>query len=250
MERWRCRQCGALNRGEHTEPCAKCGLLRKHSDPEFARQLLKNEFERATIGVPGEIRAGQERIGKTSWDRLNWLVGRVYVPPFTPEAWKGFERDIYFLGLLEGRTVPGVGVLKRPDGQKLLNNIRGIIQSVLVRDPVQLPLETRSLYWWPGTEQEDPGYFLRTAKRQLDLEWIALDSLYRLIMEYGHLIKKCPAPAIRAKHGETCGKWFLAKRPNQDYCNPTCVSRKTTRDNPPKPGMKKNVRKRMKKSKK
>lgn len=54
-------------------------------------------------------------------------------------------------------------------------------------------------------------------------------TLWILLREYGHLVKDCPAPAVRAKAGETCGVRFVAKRPNQDYCSATCQSRASTR---------------------
>jgi hypothetical protein len=105
---------------------------------------------------------------------------------------------------------------------------------VIARDQIPLSSKTSYLAWFPGHKYRKPAYYIST-EYQYELEPIVFGELVRQIQEYGHLIKKCPAQAIRAAKGETCGKWFLAKRPNQDYCSATCVSRKTTRANPPMP---------------
>lgn len=77
--------------------------------------------------------------------------------------------------------------------------------------------------WWDGKrfrygEDSDPGWADRAAQTLADL-----------LEEHGHLLKECPALAPRAEAGETCGLWFVAKRPNQEYCSATCQSRASTR---------------------
>src|SRR5262249_30742510 len=57
-----------------------------------------------------------------------------------------------------------------------------------------------------------------------------LRSIGRRLEAHGHLLKECPAPGVRAKAGETCGAWFVAGRPNQNYCSGTCQSRAATRN--------------------
>lgn len=54
-------------------------------------------------------------------------------------------------------------------------------------------------------------------------------TLVRLLVEWGHLVKECPAPASRGREGEACGVWFVANRPTQEYCSGTCQSRASTR---------------------
>ncbi len=53
--------------------------------------------------------------------------------------------------------------------------------------------------------------------------------LAHLLGPYAHLVKACPAPASRRAGGGRCGRWFLAKRPNQNYCSHQCQARAATR---------------------
>lgn len=46
---------------------------------------------------------------------------------------------------------------------------------------------------------------------------------------YGHLVRACPAPVPRGRQGEACGRWFVADRPNKDYCSRRCQGRAATR---------------------
>ncbi len=50
-----------------------------------------------------------------------------------------------------------------------------------------------------------------------------------LLFERRDLVKACPAPAPRGARGESCGQWFLARRPNQVYCSRRCQTRASTR---------------------
>ncbi len=57
----------------------------------------------------------------------------------------------------------------------------------------------------------------------------ALDILRLLLGFYANLVKACPAPKARSAHGEPCGTWFLANRPNQRYCSTRCQNRANVR---------------------
>ncbi len=83
--------------------------------------------------------------------------------------------------------------------------------------PIELLWNTAFGRWYPCDN------------RKLNMADLAAHALTPLILDYGHLVKECPAPGVRAKSGETCGLWFVAKRPNQDYCSATCQSRASTR---------------------
>lgn len=56
----------------------------------------------------------------------------------------------------------------------------------------------------------------------------AARALGKLLVDYGHLVKECPAPKLRGKPGELCETWFVASRPNKLYCSSACQSRATT----------------------
>ena len=61
-----------------------------------------------------------------------------------------------------------------------------------------------------------------------DLLSLAVTTLKKLILEYGHLLKACDAPKPRSK--EKCGQWFLASRVSQLYHSATCASRVSTQE--------------------
>lgn len=184
----------------------------------------------------------QRRFGSapTSKGRLEWIIAHAYRPPQTPEGWKDFERDLMYLGMLEGRiTLDGWSLTTPPQpgvGKRILHTLRALIEKAMGRQRIPLGRVTQSLLWNPGTAQTPARYVLWRDGKETEghLESAVVGALYRLILDYGHLIKKCPAPALRAKEGELCGKWFLAERPNQQYCSTRCLSRRTTRENPPK----------------
>jgi len=250
MERWVCELCKASNEGDYWEPCKGCGMLRQYADSNFAKKLLE-----LAINSPDEhsalerkaadehlkqqhraIDAALDRIGHTGQERLEWLLRRVHEPPQTPEGVAAFERDIYFYGVLGSvlgfGSADGVSAPPKGYGKRILEKFHDTFSRVIARDQIPLSSKTSCLAWFPGHKSRKPAYYIST-EYQYELEPIVFGELIRDIQEYGHLIKQCPAPAVRAAKGETCGKWFLAKRPNQDYCSATCVSRKTTRENPP-----------------
>jgi len=123
--------------------------------------------------------------------------------------------------------------LMRPDqdnARDILERMREVIARAVKREPVLLR-ETRSsetvgLVWFAERSTWVPTSSLGGSMNQADHAALALGDLLR---EAGALLKECPAPASRSKQGETCGVWFVAKRPNQEYCSAVCQSRASTR---------------------
>jgi hypothetical protein len=222
-------------------------MLRQYADSNFARLVLESpeelsKMQRATADEQlkrhhKEIDAARVRFGGGSdRDRLQWAINIAQDPPRTSEGILGFERDVYFYGVLSGRIAfgsagTGVPTPTKGYGKRILHKFQDTLKRVISRERIPLSSEIRHLTWFPSYKGSKPGYILWTDYRH-ELESIVFGELCRQIQDYGHLIKQCPAPAVRAKEGETCGKWFLANRPNQNYCKPACLSRKTSRDNP------------------
>jgi hypothetical protein len=226
-------------------------MLRQYADMKFSKELVElavtspdelAKIERRAADKHLEqqhkaIDAARDRIGRTGRERLEWVIQSTQEPGKTPEWMAGFERDIYFYGVLGGRigygTASSVPAPSKGYGKRILEKFHDTLSKVIARERIPLTANTSYLAWFPGHRYRKPAYYLLTDYED-ELEPIVFGELIRHVQEYGHLIKKCPAPAVRATKGEVCGKWFLAKRPNQEYCSATCVSRKTTRENPPK----------------
>ena len=172
----------------------------------------------------------------TPREHLVWMVGQCYRPPETSDEWAGWERNVICFGMLEGRIpLDGVNQPKPNFGKRILRQAHKWIELAIARQTIPLGSTTRRLVWSAGSAYAPAGYILMDmAPIALTVESAALGALRQLIVQYGPLIKQCPAPAVRAKHNERCGKWFVAGRPNQEYCGSTCLSRKTSRENPPK----------------
>lgn len=105
-------------------------------------------------------------------------------------------------------------------GKKLLsakNRDRYTLDSHLLTVPLPRRVK-KGGRWVPGLAPA-PSVWAQLARRALG----------RAIEEAGHLLKECPAPLPRGQAGEICEKWFVATRPNQDYCSPECKRRATMR---------------------
>ena len=78
-----------------------------------------------------------------------------------------------------------------------------------------------------------------------------LGEFFRPIAPDGPLIKACPAPKVRGRAQETCGRWFVG-RPNQRYCSSQCQNRaatRATRERATAPERKRGTRKRSREGK-
>jgi len=164
--------------------------------------------------------------------RLAWVVDLVEKPkvwPKEPEEREKLKTDIYTFVARDGLTVvSGIGpYVKTHPAEKvatvILNDWFNMIRSALKREKIHVADAETSLMWWPPKKRyiertDYPDYY----------EVAAVRAIAKLLIQYGHLIKQCPAPALRGRKGETCETVFVASRPNEIYCSSTCQSRKTT----------------------
>jgi hypothetical protein len=178
------------------------------------------------------ISTGMARIGFSPRSRLAWAVRAVQRPrkELTPGDWDNLRLEL--LGFIWPGNMPesaAHGPPSKEDAQEAVNRMGGIIEAAIKRQSVILSNikdAVRVLRWDPET------FIYRVVwGGQADLTWgdAAAEQLGRLLERVGSLLKECPAPAVRGREGETCGTWFVAKRPNQDYCSGTCQSRASTR---------------------
>ena len=186
------------------------------------------------------------RIGRDARERLEWVVNLVQKNP--AEMTEG-DRDNVGVELAAfihlGNPLPkeyadrlraygvevGKGKIKLSpieanDIAPVLERLRRNIKHVVKREN-HYPADKSGQVWrmWNEPLNKWEAVSLRDSS-EADSAAFALD---RLVGEVGHLAKECPAPAVRAKSDEVCGRWFVAKRPTQDYCSSTCQSRASTR---------------------
>ncbi len=207
---------------------------------------MERDLEKKRSHGDHALAAAQKRIDPDREKRkghVKWIVHQAYELPQTEEEWMSFERDVFYFGVLEGQIAlsGSVDSPKPGFGKRILNRTRTVIEQTINLQPIPLGRFTKSLVWASFSERYRLSVTDET--RRGNLEDVTLDALYDLILNYGHLIKQCPAPARRAKEDERCGKWFVAERPNQQYCSSRCLSRKTTRENPPEKKKRKRNRK-------
>jgi hypothetical protein len=137
----------------------------------------------------------------------------------------------FWTGILEGED----GKVDTPadeDVKAVLNGFDVMLAAVKERRevPVGRFQARRVVRWLNFPAQKCVRYMIRDeVESNQTWELRARVRLARVIEEAGHLLKECPAPAPRGEAGDTCGIWFVASRPNQEYCSATCQSRATTR---------------------
>ncbi len=210
----------------------------------MGKRSAKRESQRDREMLATDLDLMLPRIGREPWERLKWVVKLVqrdphamtsadrenlslelsafaYVGNPLSDSWLQFIRSSGF----PMRKLPLQPVPER-ELKKVLDRLRTNIGRV-VRRECHYPTSASGREWrvwnedsqrWVAWLSEDLSYVDHVA--------VALD---RLVGEYGHLVRACPAPAKRAKAGETCGRWFVGKRLDQEYCDGTCQSRASTR---------------------
>jgi len=183
------------------------------------------------------------RIGRTRRDRLAWVVRKVQEDPrtMTPPDVENLRLELAVFVSARGlRPYGETGSISGKSGQvdqpteaearTMLERMGEMVQHAVNREPVPVAqvrggltlrwMDFEGKQWW----QRDWSDF-----RTLSWEEQAAHAVAELLEREGHFLKECPAPAIRAKQGETCGLWFVANRPRQEYCSATCQSRASTR---------------------
>lgn len=199
---------------------------------------------------PEEIHAAQPRVGTTPMERLDWAIrfARTDLGALSRGDWWNLRLELTaFAELLirepdVARRSRRVGLVKaepeqhaasvyaETEARELHREFSRIIGRLLQGDSVKIGSYelTLALERLRGSAPGAAGPVrLRTtfppgASR-------ATHVLGHLLGIYGHLVKECPAPRPRGAAGERCGRWFVARRPNQMYCCARCQSRATTR---------------------
>lgn len=169
------------------------------------------------------------RIGMEPQDRLAWLVGVIQRPAqmMTPGDHENLRLELAALIRADGPPQGHLAAMRAPDPEEIgpiLRRLGAMVEAAVGRKEIPLWKVQReqSLLWNPDRGRfEDPpppiGGWL----------WMAVATLANLLRAHGHLVRACPAPAVRAE--EPCGVWFLANRPDQEYCGSKCRSRHGTR---------------------
>lgn len=215
---------------------------------EFDPGKYKEAEKRLGPGERGKLwesmEIGFHRIGRTRKEHLAWIIGIVQ-NSFRIDKGKAEinmtrgdldNRKIEFrlFGLFPNLIDEGIFIsadkleMSDEEVKSILKKVRSIIERVLERREIEIdPFscggtllwnDLRRAYYW---EEMAEGWTAKVIKTTLDR-----------ILEYGHLIKKCPAPPPPPKddkRGRECGNWFLANREDQVYCSARCQSRATTR---------------------
>lgn len=183
-----------------------------------------------------------KRIGESEDDRLRWLVEVVQRErKLTPGDQDNLALELVAFAIA-GNPLPesyashvakyfdpmkhSVGPLEPHQVQRVLDRLRQVLCAVVRREQFMAVSEEgagRRAFFQPT------GRWIELPPEKLPIDELAARALDRLILQYGHFVKACPAPELRTTTGATCGRWFVASRPSQDYCSPRCQSRATTR---------------------
>jgi len=108
---------------------------------------------------------------------------------------------------------------------EILRHWDNMIQHVLSREPVEIvPDRISTVLAW----SEHTNRFAEQTWFPQDYHTAAARAFAKLLVDYGHLIKECPAPKLRGHIGQKCETVFVASRPNKLYCSSACQSRATT----------------------
>lgn len=205
----------------------------------------------ATDGLlsAADVDAAQPRVGKTPTERLEWAVWftqadlraltrgdwlnlRLELSAFAGVLIREHDREVP-LRLRERRAAPTAGesaVFAEDDVRELHGEFARVIGRLLQSDSVVVGTYQVTLTverWLPPAQGMGRPVRLRTTFPLGTSR--ATHVLAHLLGIYGHLVKECPAPRPRGAKDERCGRWFLARRPNQVYCTTRCQSRATTR---------------------
>jgi hypothetical protein len=182
------------------------------------------------------------RIGEIGRDRLAWVVETVqHEGKLTPGdqdnlalelaafIWDGNPLPREHESRLRkyvGRIETSVEPLSSQQVAVVVDRLRHVIHAVARRDAYDaMRQDGMGRRIWDDLS----GRWIAMPVASAPIDEFAAWALDRLILEHGHLVKACPAPALRAKDDAMCSRWFVAARPNQEYCSARCQSRATTR---------------------
>jgi hypothetical protein len=176
-----------------------------------------------------------QRIGSTPRDQLSWLVGLVqYRAPQTAEDWGNLRRELAVFAMHAAGAASLLNATDK-DPPKLRDAFADILRRAARRQTIPFLSRPRALGW-----DASKGRYVETVNPEQDnLRNAVLRGLARRLLECGHLLKECQAPARlrpgRKRKGEptpepgVCGRLFVARKRTQLYCSGACLSRTVTR---------------------
>jgi hypothetical protein len=171
------------------------------------------------------------RIGLTEKDRTKWAVDLINKRELkTPGDWSNLRLELAaFIGLGQYDAISAREDNIDPseeDARRIVKKWKDIFDTFFKqKKSVPIPPSSNAELSW-DTKHRQP---FRLEGHDDDWAVMATRPLLDLFLKYGSLVRECPAPAARAEGNERCGNWFLAKRPDQDYCDPKCRSRASTK---------------------
>ena len=176
------------------------------------------------------------KVGKTKRHCMEWVLAAVQkIPAMTSADLNNFSFELFSFcwQVKQNPPIPAslgfaseeVPQISPKEAKKILKVFETAIESALSKKNIDLGTSKKRIkiiwadhqksYWADSGVYDSP----RNA---------ACDALSDLIVEFGHLIKKCGAPRPWGG-GDRCEKIFLPRRPNQAYCSSGCQNRETTR---------------------
>ncbi len=198
---------------------------------------------------PPDVDAAQPRVGRTPMERLEWAVrfAQADLNGLSRGDWLNLRLELTAFGgilirehdrhsqfrLQERRTSAAREdpiVYAERDVGELHGEFARIVGRLLQNDSVTVGSYqvTLTVERWP-VAATNVGRPVRLRTSFPPGTSRATHVLAHLLGMYGHLLKQCPAPLARGARDDRCGRWFLARRPNQVYCGARCQSRATTR---------------------
>ncbi len=183
-----------------------------------------------------------ERVGDTPRAHLEWALRQIESYQLTPADRENQRLEIaafvarrqvkpVWTGVLEGSDEK-VDAPTDKEVKQVLEGFRVMLTAAKERREVHIgQIKIRRVAQWAELPANKYVRYEIHDEVESDETWElrARVVLGRAIGKAGHLLKECPAPAPRGEPGDTCGTWFVAKRPNQEYCSATCQSRASTR---------------------
>lgn len=184
-----------------------------------------------------------QRVGGTYLEKARWALSLVD----KPGGWNGLtpgqrqdllneigvfcadpETNLAGAFVILGTDALDAGPPPEGEARKILEMFDAMLWAAIRHEPIPFTPRggSQTLRW-----EEDMGRYGLLRERHPWKGWMeaARCELECMIYECGHLLRLCPAPALRAKSGETCDVRFVASRPNQAYCSARCQTRAATR---------------------
>lgn len=170
-----------------------------------------------------------DRVGPTDRKRIGWAVSAAQRDPgrMTPGDWMNFasELTVFCRGVAVDPNDP-MPLPSAHDAARALPRMGEMLRAAAARAPVQITryARTATLVWNETERRWQLG-----KGRGTSFLAEAEEAFADLVVRFGHLLKRCPAPKAHGTPGEDCGRWFVAPSAKRAYCSTTCQTRATTR---------------------